>query len=148
MKPFTAAVLFFLSITMYAAYDSDAGELTYSPTIPSFGGSSLNAQWLMSEAQAQNEHEAKKDFSLPAADPLEDFKESLNRQILNRFANKIIQTAFGESKDTLSEGSFTIGDFMIDIKPLTSIIQIVISDKSKGTQTVIEVPYYQRQGAY
>ena len=126
------------------AHCAIAGELKYAPTNPSFGGNPYNAQWLMSEAQAQNEYEAKKDFNLPSRDPLEDFKESLNRQILSKLSREIVAGAFGDTTGaaSLQEGSYQIGDYMIEITPKTDVISIMIMDDATGNQTVIEIPYY------
>lgn len=121
------------------------GELIFTPSNPSFGGSSLNSQWMMSEAQAQNEHEIKNEIEFPTSDPLQDFKESLNRQILSRFAQKIVASAFGENtdeKDKLKEGIFNVGDYLIEVSPLANKISITITDIVTGNKTKIEVPQY------
>jgi curli production assembly/transport component CsgF len=119
-----------------------ASELVYVPVNPSFGGNPYNSQWLLSCAQSQNSLTEKSSADLLKQDPLEEFKESLNRQILSRFSSEIVQAAFGESEDDLQEGHYQIGDYTIDVKPLSSNIRVEITDAVTGNSTVIEVPYY------
>lgn len=120
-----------------------AGEQIYTPINPSFGGSPLNAQWLLSSAQTQNCYTEKRSAELSSRSPVESFKESLNRQILSRFASQIVATAFGEEgTDPLVEGSYQIGDFTIEVKPDARTISIVVIDIVDGSETVIEIPYY------
>ncbi len=124
-----------------------AGEMTYTPINPAFGGSSFNAQWLMSDAQAQSEYTEKREdpFSY-FSDPLQDFQESLNRQVLSRLSREIIDVAFGEGgEDNFKKGSYQIGDYHIEIDPSTDVIKIVIIDQLTGNNTTIEVPYYNTQ---
>lgn len=117
-----------------------ASELVYVPVNPSFGGNPYNSQWLLSSAQSQNS--LTESSQTVKQDPLEEFKESLNRQILSRFSSEIVQAAFGDGEEDLQEGHYQIGDYTIDVKPLTSNIQVIITDAVTGNNTVIEVPYY------
>jgi curli production assembly/transport component CsgF len=124
-------------------YVIQAGELIYTPVNPSFGGSPLNAQWLLSSAQTQNSYSEKSSAESASRSPVENFKESLNRQILSRFASQIVATAFGEKgADPLVEGSYQIGDFTIEVKPDARTLSIVVIDIIDGSETVIEIPYY------
>ncbi len=122
-----------------------AGEMLYSPINPSFGGNSFNAQWLMDEAQSQNEYKEKKEddpFSY-LSDPLEEFQESLNRQVLSRLSREIIDAAFGDGDEgDFTDGTYQIGDYHIDIDASTNVIKIVITDELTGNNTTVEVPYY------
>ncbi|MCP4298936.1 MAG: curli production assembly/transport component CsgF [Proteobacteria bacterium] len=120
-----------------------AGEMVYTPANPSFGGNSFNAQWLMSEAQAQSEYKEKKDVDPYGyeSDPLKDFQDGLNRQILSRLSREIVDVAFGEEGD-FQEGSYQIGDYTINIDPNSSVVKIEILDELTGNNTLIEIPYY------
>lgn len=124
-------------------FNVKASELFYVPTNPSFGGNPNNAAWLMNSAASQNEITDMDNKDVFNRDPLQEFKENLNRQILNRFSSEIVQTAFGDSQDDLKEGTYQIGDFIVDVRPLNSNIRVVITDNGTGNQTVIEVPYYE-----
>lgn len=131
----------FLFLTLL--FNVNASELFYVPTNPSFGGNPNNAAWLMNSAVSQNELSDMENKDVFNRDPLQEFKENLNRQILNRFSSEIVQAAFGESQDDLKEGTYQIGDFIVDVRPLNSNIRVVITDNGTGNQTVIEVPYYE-----
>ncbi len=125
-----------------------SGEMTYSPQNPSFGGNSFNAQWLMSNAQAQNNYkEPREDEASFQKDMLESFEESLNRQVLSRLSREVIAAAFGESGDAeFTEGTYQIGDYRIEIDPEEmDVIKILILDELTGNSTKIEVPYYDTQ---
>ncbi|MBN1981092.1 MAG: curli assembly protein CsgF [Chitinivibrionales bacterium] len=132
-------------LTAVFFYSVHTGELIYTPNNPSFGGNSYNAQWMMSEAQAQNEHEVQSEIVFPETNSLEDFKETLNRQILYRFSQKIVATAFGETSGTqnqLKDGVFNIGDYIIEVKTLAKTMDITITDIVTGNKTKIEIPKY------
>ena len=119
-------------------------ELVYTPINPSFaGGNYFNGQWLLAQAQAQNNIKESSDFDYKSyrQDPLADFNESLNRQILSRLSRDLINNAFGEDSFK-EEGHYELGDFFIDIIPGGSGISIIINDISTGDQTTIEIPYY------
>ena len=74
-------------------------------------------------------------------DPLEDFQNSLNRQILSQLSRNLISSVFGE--DAFSqEGQYEIGNFLINISPGDGGISIIINDLSNGNETTIVVPYY------
>ncbi len=133
------SIVFLLFVAMTTVH---AGELVWTPINPSFGGSSFNAQWLMNQAQQQNT------FTAPTApesryfsrDPLQNFQESLNRQILSRLASQITRNVFGETP--LEPGHFEIGTFSIDVTEGTDGIHITIFDSSTGGETNIVVPYF------
>ena len=69
-----------------------ATELVYKPINPSFGGNPLNANMLLSKAQAQNKHKAPIDEKSYA----ENFQDSLERTYLNRMVREITDIAFGD----------------------------------------------------
>ena len=115
-------------------------QLVYTPNNPSFGGSPLNGSWMFSQAQAQNGFTAGATSSSSIQnDPLADFKDNLNRQILSQLSRNLVTSLFGESG--LEEGRYEIGDFIIDITPGSDGITILINDLSTGGQTSIIVPY-------
>lgn len=118
-----------------------ASELVFTFINPAFGGNPFNAQWLMDSAQIQNKFkEPLEEWKMPETDPIEDFKKSLNRQILYKLSSKIIDSAFGEGG--LESGHYDLGDYTIDISITLSGIRIVLTDIATGNQTIIEVPYY------
>lgn len=117
-----------------------AQQLVYIPNNPSFGGSPLNGSWMFNEAQSQNGFTSGvTSSSLLQNDPLAEFKDNLNRQILSQLSRNLVSSLFGENG--LEQGRYEIGDFIIDITPGTDGITILINDLSTGGQTTIIVPY-------
>ena len=124
------------------ATESTATELVFEFINPSFGGSPFNGQWLLAQAEAQNKHKEKKEpWRMPERDLIEDFESNLNRQILYRLSNKIIDSAFGE--EGLDPGQYTVGDYTIDVMvDAISGIKVTITDTVTGNTTTVKVPYY------
>lgn len=131
---FAAACIFFL-----LKGTTSATELIWYPINPSFGGNPYNAQWLMQQAEVQKP-EVERVSWYEERDALQDFKESLNRQILSRLSSRLIRTVFGEEE--LEPGHYEIGDYIIDISSTETGIRVNITDPSTGAETTIEIPYY------
>ncbi|MGB3849123.1 MAG: curli production assembly/transport component CsgF [Tunicatimonas sp.] len=120
-----------------------AQDFTYQPLNPAFGGNNFNYGWMLSSAQAQNgfTEEESDDFrSRFDRDPLEDFEQSLNRQVLSQLTRQLTSNQFGEGG--LQEGQYEIGNYQIDVAPGAEAIQITILDISTGSQTTVSVPYF------
>lgn len=138
MKKFTALLLWgvILSASVYGQ------DLVYKPKNPAFGGDTFNYNWLLSSAQSQDltvDTRPKNTFGT-SNNPLEDFKQSLNRQLLSQLSREIVATQFGENG--LQQGSYAIGDYQIDVTPGAEGIIITILDSALGEQTQVIIPYY------
>ena len=132
-------LLLALAIAGQAAY---AQDFVYQPTNPAFGGNNFNYGWLLSSAQAQNGFTEEQDEvrSRFDRDPLQDFEQTLNRQILSQLTRQLTQDQFGEGG--LQEGQYEIGNYQIDVAPGADAIQITILDITTGSQTTVSVPYF------
>ena len=122
---------------------AQAQDLVYQPKNPAFGGDTFNYQWLQSSAQSQDklkDPEATATSSLLDRDPLTEFKENLNRQILNQLSRQLVVSQFGE--DALRPGEYTVGNYQIEVTEGKSGIEILITDISNGNKTTVTVPYY------
>lgn len=118
--------------------ESVAQDLIYTPKNPAFGGSTFNYQWLLSGAQAQNDHS--QDPDRLERDPLEDFQNSLNRQILGQLSRELVNAQFGE--EGLSEGTYVLDNFQVEVSAVAEGINILILDFTTGNQTSIVIPYF------
>ena len=129
-------------VFFFVAGKTYAQDFTYQPKNPAFGGNPYNYSWLMSSAQAQNDiEETKADpYSRFATDPLKDFSESLNRQILSQLSRQIVSKQFGE--DALSAGTYVLGDYQIEVGDQADGMNITIVDNRTGSQTTVSVPYF------
>ncbi|WMN11012.1 curli assembly protein CsgF [Marivirga salinae] len=115
-------------------------DFVYQPVNPAFGGDPFNYQWMLSSASEQNDHKEESTFSSYEQDPLSDFENSLNRQILSQLSRKLVDNIFGEGD--LQDGTFEIGGFQIDIASGSDGVTVKIFDAVDGGETVIVIPYY------
>lgn len=118
-----------------------AQDFVYTPINPAFGGNPYNYTWMLSSAQAQNTFKESSDLFDPfESDPLADFQESLNRQILNEVSRQLYFNQFGENG--LQEGFYEFGSYQIDVSPTSEGMQIRIIDTATGSETTVLVPYF------
>lgn len=121
--------------------DLTAQDLVFTFKSPSFGGEAFVGQYLLAEAQAQDKFKEKVETSsFKQNDPLTDFTNSMNRQILTQLSRKLVQSAFGEGE--LKDGHYEYGDYQIDVSTTGEGIKILIIDQSTGGETTIMVPFY------
>lgn len=114
----------------------------YRPNNPNFGGNTFNYSWMLSSAQAQDrttDPAAKKAVTPSTTSTLDAYSQSLQNQLLSRITSNLIGKQFGES--TLKPGTYTFGDYQVDISNGTDGIVVRIVD-GKGGETSITVPYY------
>lgn len=135
------SLLFVLFLSL-GAYAAQAQDLVYTPKNPAFGGNPYNYSWLQSSAQAQDKLKDPDalDKNSFERDPLDDFKNNLNRQILNELSRKLISKQFGENGVT--PGKYVIGDYEIDITEGPNGVNILIIDVGTGNRTTVTIPYY------
>ncbi|MCH7414657.1 curli assembly protein CsgF [Belliella sp. R4-6] len=134
-----------LSITLFllGSIDGISQQLVYQPKNPVFGGNNFNYQWMLASAQSQDTTKdpdavGSNQFGFNRS-PLDDFAESLNRQILSRLSRELVTRQFGES--ALENGTYTLGDYQIEIGQGGSGVSVTIVDTKTGATTVVEVPF-------
>ena len=135
---FTVILFIFLGVLMPA--DAFSQDFVYTPKNPAFGGSYLNYSWLLSSANAQNLYQGGSGYRYNR-DPLANFQESLQRQVLSDLTRNLIRDRFGEI-DLSEQNSFVFGEFSIDIVPGPNGIEINISNLITGDQTTITIPNF------
>ena len=104
-------------------------DFTYTPKNPAFGGNPYNYSWLLSSAQAQNDIKdpvTTNPSSGYNSDPLKNFAESLNQQILSQLSRQIVSRQFGEN--ALAAGTYVLGDYQIEVGDQTNGLSITILD--------------------
>lgn len=139
MKRFLTSNLVAFACTACAIFcmvsSAAAGELTYKPTNPAFGGNPFNGPYLLSNATAQRQHEApetKRDSAI------EEFGENVQRSLLSRLSRDIADQIIGE--DAKDSGSFKVGDTHLDFHREGQNVVINIADPQTGEATTIELP--------
>lgn len=141
MKIYPFRLLCILVVCLLYSTAATAQDFVYTPVNPAFGGNTFNYNWLLSSATAQNgttDPDAADRTSIFDRDPLEEFRNSLNRQILNQLSRNVLGDQFTDGQ--IAVGTFTVGDFTIDVVPSGDGVVITIIDLSTGGQSTIEVP--------
>lgn len=119
-------------------------DLIYKPKNPAFGGDTFNYQWLLSGAQAQDTYKdpnsTLSSFGTTSTSTLDDFTKSLNRLLLSQISQELISSQFGE--DGLQPGSYTIGNFNINVGSASDGILIDIADLTTGQTTQVVIPFF------
>lgn len=113
-------------------------DFVYQPINSAFGGNYLNYQWLLRSAELQNPFEEER-AERPTRDPLEEFDENINRQILSQLSRNLFRNYFGEG---LTEGQYTMGSYEIEVTPGAIGLEVIIFDTSTGDRTTVTVPYF------
>ncbi len=125
-----------------------AQGLVYRPNNPAFGGNTFNYQWMLSSAQAQDTHKdptaknasssAFSGLGSSSGSSLQSFSDNLQRQLLSRLSQNILNKQFGDAG--LKEGTFSYGDMQVVITNAAEGVIIRITD-GKGGESSITVPY-------
>jgi curli production assembly/transport component CsgF len=138
LRSLALTAVFGFGLLALSAHPAAAQEFVYQPTNPAFGGSYLNYSWLLSSAQAQNLYQDQ-GASRFQRDPLADFEQSLQRQILSQLSREIVSDRFG-GIDFTQEGRFDLGDFIIEITPGLNGLNVSIFNVLTGDESVVTVP--------
>lgn len=131
------AVLLCLSFPMQGS----AQELTYEPTNPAFGGSPVNYRWMLNSANQQNPYGGEGQFSRFQDDPLANFEQQLQRQVLDQLSRQIIEDRF-EGVDLTEEGRFDFQNFTVEVNPGPRGINIRVFNKGTGESSTIDIPRF------
>ncbi|MBE9491627.1 MAG: curli assembly protein CsgF [Bacteroidetes bacterium] len=140
MKKILQIFVIFLGILLFFCGKVNAQDLIFEFRNPAFGGNTFNYQWMLSSADAQNTFEEEADMLEFETDPLADFTEDLNRQILNNLSRQLVADQFGE--EGLQEGTYVLGDYRIEISSTAQGLSVLIVDLATGNQTSIIIPYF------
>lgn len=113
-------------------------DIVYKPMNPFFGGDTFNYQQMLASANAQNSFEEDSGFSFDQPTDLDNFTDSLNRQLLNSLSRDLYQDQFGN--DALTEGTYVFGSLVVEVSPTSGGLSVNILDTTTGEQTQIIIP--------
>lgn len=116
-------------------------DFVYQPKNPAFGGTYANYSWLLNSAENQNPYSETDRFSSFRDDPLANFEQRLQRQVLDQISREVLQDRFGDI-DFTQEGSFDFEQFTIDVTPGPSGINIRVFNKQTGESSTIGIPRF------
>jgi len=135
-----AALAFLAALSSGTA---SATELVYVPYNPSFGGNPLNGPNLLNSALATNRHTdpnaVDNTSGIEDQSPLAQFKQQLERSILNRLASAATSKMF-DAQGNFVPGTFETDNFTINIVDSGGgTFTITTTDKATGSSTVFQV---------
>lgn len=132
IKSILSIGLLFFSMSMLSQ------TLTYKPISPFFGGNNPFAyQQILASANAQNDFQESNE-GLEQRSDLENFADSLNRQLLNSLSNDLFQEQFGDQG--LTEGTYVFGSLAVEVTPTRGGLLVNILNTETGEQTQIIIP--------
>ena len=114
-------------------------DFVYQPKNPAFGGSPVNYQWLMSSASTQNKFKETQGFGMND-DPMANFHQNLQRQVLAELTQKIVRDKLGDDFDISQEQTLDFGKFSVDVIPSGDGASFRIFDTASGEETSINIP--------
>lgn len=129
-----------IGVPLLLAVPAVAGEVVYTPMNPSFGGSTLNFQYLMGLATAQNSFKGETAAGAARA-PLtasERFAQQLQSRLYAGLAQQVSESIFGENAQP--SGHFVFDDQQIDFVNDGQQVTITILNTATGETTEISVP--------
>jgi len=139
MKLFTKKLwllLLFIPFSFVGFQSAKGQDFVYRPMNPAFGGDSYNYTWLLQSAQAQKEEEEPPSFEL---DPLEDFEEDIQRQILDRIGRDLLDDYL---ENGLEEGITEVGGYRIETVSDVYGLNVNIYDLANGNEANIIIPTF------
>ena len=133
-------------VALALATAAQAQDLVHTPVNPNFGGNTFNYQWLLQSATVQNgltDPDAQtRDFGRSATrrSSLDDFSESLNRQLLNSITRELFDLNLGGADGGLQPGSYSLGNFQVDVleemaASAVAIAQSVLQEQTRAAQS-------------
>ncbi|MFO7846516.1 MAG: curli assembly protein CsgF [Balneolaceae bacterium] len=141
MKRIYLIVLSSLFVVLsFSAENAAAQEMVYSPKNPAFGGNPGNYSWLLNSADTQNLFEESRQSGFQR-DPLADFENSLQRQVLSQLTRDLVRREFGEG-DEIEESRFEFGEFNIEVVPGSDGVRIQIFNVLTGDETSVTIPNF------
>ena len=132
----TLALLLFVGFWTSPAH---AQDFVYEPKNPAFGGGNpFNYSWLQASAAAQNTIEDPSKAAAGQPDPLAQFANGVNQQVLSQLTSRLIASQFGTG--AIKPGSYTVGGYQVNVTQGSGGVEIVVIDIVTGNQTTVTIP--------
>lgn len=130
----------FVIVAIFCASQLAAQDMVYKPKNPAFGGDTFNYNWLLSSAQAQDLTAENRTKTTSTRSSLDAFSSNLNNLLLSQISRQLISDQFGE--DGLQDGTYTLGNFQVDVATSLDGLTITIFDQAQGESTQIVIPFF------
>ncbi|MGI4761949.1 MAG: curli assembly protein CsgF [Janthinobacterium lividum] len=130
---------FLLCLVLAAASRSAmAQRFVYTPVNPAFGGNTFNYSWLQASATAQNTTVDPASLQSTATNPLTQFSNNINQQVLSQLTNRLLASQFGQG--AIKEGTYTVGAYQVVVAPGGTGVVVTVTDTGTGNKTTITIP--------
>ncbi|WP_166385556.1 MULTISPECIES: curli assembly protein CsgF [unclassified Polaribacter] len=114
-------------------------QLVYKSINPFFGGGdSFAYQQLLASANAQNDFQEENTNQFTQSSEIDNFTDTLNRQLLNSLSQGLFQEQIGSQG--LTEGTYVYGSLVVEVSPGVGGLSVSILNTSTGEQTQITIP--------
>jgi curli production assembly/transport component CsgF len=119
------------------ASPAEAGDISYTPVNPSFGGNALNSSHLLSTADSQNKPKKKdqKRAEEKASDPMLQFTSTLQSRLLSSVSDKIADAIYGDNP--ANSGTFVVDNTTVQFTRVGGNVQLSISDGIRITNVTV-----------
>jgi curli production assembly/transport component CsgF len=139
MRRFLGIVVLAMSVATAAG----AGQLTYQPVNPTFGGNPLNGSYLLGIANANNQH-LNNPETQTTINTTQSTAQELQQALVSALISQATSTAIGSILGTngqtpLNSGTFSIAGETINFNRVGGQINVTLIDPN-GSQTQISVP--------
>ncbi len=141
-KKFILIFSFFLLTGGLYSSATLAGEITYQPINPNFGGNPFNAPPLLNSANAQNGFRDPASIRAPRV-PLtsaQRFAQRLDSAVLSRLTRLLAGQVVDTNGDLVTGGTINTGINTIDVIETGTGTVIQITDLVTGEVTTINIP--------
>ncbi|MCC6726195.1 MAG: curli assembly protein CsgF [Saprospiraceae bacterium] len=130
----------FAAAMIFLASQLAAQDLVYKPKNPAFGGDTFNYNWLLSSAQVQDLTSDTRTKTTSSRNSVDAFASNLNNLLLSQISRQLISDQFGENG--LQDGTYTLGNFQVDVATTLDGLTITIFDQAQGESTQIVIPFF------
>lgn len=127
------------ALLLASASAASAGELTYQPTDPSFGGDPLNSSHLYQGAEIANtfkDNSLNNLFTQPTA--ADEFTSALKSALIGGAASQVTNAIF--TKGAPSSGMFSLDGATVSYKTVGGNVVITVNDGVSTNTLTVPVP--------
>jgi curli production assembly/transport component CsgF len=133
-----------VAVGSLAAVAAQAGDLSYTPINPSFGGNPNNASFLMQGAEGSNTYKRKhervdsirKELDNPySGDPIKEFSRTLQSRLLSGLSDKIANAIYGDNAQ--SSGTFVVNGTTVSFNNVGGVINLTVSNGISTTNITL-----------
>jgi curli production assembly/transport component CsgF len=115
-----------------------AQRFVYTPVNPAFGGNTFNYSWMQASATAQNTTVDPASVQSTAINPLTQFSNNINQQVLSQLTNRLLSSQFGQG--AIKEGTYNVGAYQVLVAPGGTGLVVTVTDTGTGNKTTITIP--------